>query len=328
MKTGQFCDVFGVEKPIVLAPMAGAVTPELVAAVSNAGGLGLAPLWRFDPTRLSDEVRKIQSLTDKPFGVNLNMDFPNMAQLEACLELKVPVISLFWHLKEEFVRVAKEGGAKVIYTAGSAAQAKAAVVLGVDAICAQGWEAGGHVRGTVGTMALVPAVADAVGDVPVIAAGGIADGRGVAAAFALGASAAWIGTRFLAAEEAESHPEYLRHLFAATENDTYYAENLFNIHWEDAPHRVLRNSTVNAWEAAGKPPPGERPSEGEVVAQSPHAGDVLRYASKTPDVATQGNIEAISMWAGQSVGQVNRVQPAADIVNELLVEARQINLTI
>ena len=117
--------------------------------------------------------------------------------------------------------VARAAGATVLHTVGNAADARRAVDCGVDVIVAQGWEAGGHVRGTVArTMALVPAVVDAVGDIPVVAAGGVADGRGLAAALALGASGAWIGTRFLASDEVVVHPEYQRRLLAATENDT------------------------------------------------------------------------------------------------------------
>jgi nitronate monooxygenase len=146
------------------------------------------------------------------------------------------------------------------------------VECGVDVVIAQGSEAGGHVRGKVATMPLIPAVVDAVGPVPVIAAGGIADGRGLAAAMALGASGAWIGTRFLASNEAVIHPHYRERIFRATENDTVYLEELFDIGWPKAPHRVLRNSTVAAWEAAGRPVTGQRPGEGQVVAPRNLAG--------------------------------------------------------
>jgi hypothetical protein len=123
--------------------------------------------------------------------------------------------------------------------AQNVADAKRAINCGVDIVVAQGWEAGGHVRGTVATMPLIPAVVDAVSPVPVVAAGGIADGRGLAAALALGASGAWIGTRFLASEEATIHPRYREHLLQAGENDTVFLENLFDIRWPNAPHRVL-----------------------------------------------------------------------------------------
>ncbi|KMW59160.1 Enoyl-[acyl-carrier-protein] reductase [Candidatus Rhodobacter oscarellae] len=320
MKT-SFCELMGVQLPIALAPMAGAVSPQLVAAVCNAGGLGLAPLWHLDDDALRDGIREIRALTDRPFGVNLNMEFSSEAHLDACLEEGVPIISLFWQSPGAFVSRAQKGGAKVIFTAATAASAAAAVELGVDAVCAQGWEAGGHVRGDVSTMALVPAVVDAVGDVPVIAAGGIADGRGLAAALALGASGAWIGTRFLAAQEALTHPDYMRGLVRATEADTAHFDNLFNVGWPDAPHRVLKNSTVRAWLDAGSPQTGARPGEGEIIAQSDRSGAVQRYQSITPNTGVQGDIEALSMWAGQGVHLVKRRQPAAEIIADIVAEA-------
>lgn len=319
--TTNFCRKFGIDHPVVLAPMGVVSPPELVAAVSNAGGLGLAPIWYLDADTIRLEVRRLRELTDKPFGVNLNMDFRSEAQLEACLEENVKIISLFWGDTGDFVGRAKAGGAKVIITAGSAASAREAVALGADAICAQGWEAGGHVEGTVATMALVPAVVDAVGDVPVIAAGGIADGRGLAAALALGASAAWIGTRFLAAEEASVHPDYLARLLAASEDDTGHYDELYDVSWPNAPHRTLRNTTSAMWEAAGKPPPGQRPCEGDVLAHRPGGGDIVRYQSVSLHPGIDGSVEALSMWSGQGVGLVRRVQPAAEIVREIVDQA-------
>ena len=317
----KFCEMFGIKHPVVLAPMAGVVSDALVAAVSNAGGLGLAPLWHVSADDLRTSVRNIKQLTDKPFGVNLNMDFPSIEHLDACLEEGVEIISLFWQPPGEFLARAQSGGAKVIYSAGDAADAKAAVELGADAICAQGWEAGGHVRGTVGSMALIPAIVDAVGEVPVVAAGGIADGRGLAAALSLGASGVWVGTRFLAAAEANVHPDYLSHLFTASENDTAHFDDLFDIGWPDAPHRALVNSTSKMWEDAGRLPLGQRPGEGDVVASTSTGDDVLRYQSKTPSADLTGNIEAISMWAGQGVSMVKEVQSAGEIVRELVNEA-------
>lgn len=314
----KFCNTFGIENPVVLAPMAGVVSDALVAAVSNAGGLGLAPLWHVDASELRKSVRKIKQLTNKPFGVNLNMDFPSKEHLYACLEEGVEIISLFWKPPGDFLTEAKSAGAKVIYTAGDAASAKAAADQGADAICAQGWEAGGHVRGTVGSMALIPAVVDAVGNTPVVAAGGIADGRGLAAALSLGASAVWVGTRFLAAAEALVHPEYLSRIIASSENDTAHFDDLFDIGWPDAPHRVLKNSTTQMWEDAGRPMLGQRPGEGDVVATSENNGEILRYQSNSPSAGTKGNIEATSMWAGQGVSIVRNVQPASEIVREIV----------
>jgi NAD(P)H-dependent flavin oxidoreductase YrpB (nitropropane dioxygenase family) len=235
----------------------------------------------------------------------------------------VGVISLFWGDTGDFVARAKARGGRVVVTVSTAARAREAVALGADAVCAQGWEAGGHVEGSVATMALVPAVVDAVGDVPVIAAGGIADGRGLAAALALGASAAWIGTRFLASNEASVHPDYLSRLLAASEDDTGHYDDLYDLGWPNAPHRALKNSTSAMWEGAGKPPLGRRPGEGDVLAHCPGRGDVDRYRSTSPSTTFTGQIEALSLWAGQGVGLVRKVQPAAEIVDEIVDEARK-----
>ncbi len=322
--TTKACDRLGIRLPIVLAPMGGAVGPELAAAVSNAGGLGILPLWYQDIGKLREIVRSTRALTRAPFAANLNMEFPQEERLEACLEEGVPIVSFFWQDPGRLVRKAKDAGAIVMHTVGDAESARRAVGDGVDVIVAQGWEAGGHVKGMVATMALVPAVVDSVGDTPVVAAGGIADGRGLAAALALGAGAGWIGTRFLASEEATIHPEYRKHVLQSSENDTVHLMNLFDGDWPNAPHRVIRNSTVDEWEAAGCPRPGARPGEGEVIVNTLSRGEIKRYCSFTPGPDATGNIEACSMWAGQSAGMVRRVQPAAEIVREIMDEAGRV----
>ena len=320
----KLCTLLGIEIPIIQAPMGGAVPARLAAAVSNAGALGTLPLWRADSETLRHTLRKMRSLTSRPFAVNLNMEFPQEDRLEICLEEGVPIISFFWREPGPLAKRARAGGAVVMYTVGNADDARRAVDSGVDVIVAQGWEAGGHVRGTVATLPLVPAIVDAVGDTPVIAAGGIADGRGMAAAMALGAAGVWVGTRFLASEEVSIHPEYQSRILAACENDTVYCEHLFDGGWRNAPHRVLRNSTFRNWEAAGRPPSGQRPREGEIVARSPQRGEIDRYASFTAGPDTEGEIEPLSLWSGQGVALVRKVQPAAEIVREMNEEAKGI----
>jgi NAD(P)H-dependent flavin oxidoreductase YrpB (nitropropane dioxygenase family) len=317
------CSKLGNDIPIIQAPMGGVVGPQLAAAVSNAGALGTLPLWAVDVDTLRRTVRRTRAMTAKPFAVNLNMQFPQEERLEACLEEGVPVISFFWKDPSHLIARAKAGGAIVMHTVATARDARRVADNGVDVVVAQGWEAGGHVRGTVATMPLVPAVVDAVGDTPVVAAGGIADGRGMAAALALGAAGVWIGTRFLAAEETTIHPEYRQRVLSAAEDETVYCENLFCVGWPDAPHRVLRNSTVTKWEAVGRPPPGQRPGEGEVVATSNTRGDILRYQSISPRPDFVGEIEALPMWSGQSAALVHQVQSAADIVREIYDDARK-----
>jgi NAD(P)H-dependent flavin oxidoreductase YrpB (nitropropane dioxygenase family) len=323
MKTA-LCERLGIELPIIQAPMGGAAGPSLAAAVSNAGGLGMLVLWRADADTIRRQVRETRALTSRPFGVNLNLDFPQEDRLTVCLEERVPIISFFWRDPSPLVQRAKTGGAIVMHTVGSAADAKRAVDAGVDIIVAQGWEAGGHVRGTVATMPLIPAVVDAVSPSPVVAAGGIADGRGLAAALALGAAGAWIGTRFLASHEAAIHPRYRERLLQANENDTVFLGNLFDVRWPNAPHRTLRNETVQAWEAAGRPPSGKRPGESEVIGTSRSSGSIVRYQSYTPGADVEGNIDAMSLWAGQSVGLVSKPQPAGEIVREIAEQAHSI----
>ncbi|MDP9363762.1 MAG: nitronate monooxygenase, partial [Chloroflexota bacterium] len=186
---------------------------------------------------------------------------------------------------------------------------------GADAVIAQGTEAGGH-GASRATLPLVPAVVDAVSPTPVLAAGGIADGRGLAAALALGAAGAWIGTRFLLANEAATHARYRDRLLAAAETDTVHTD-LFDGGWPDAPLRALRNATYRQWEAAGRPSPGNRPGEGEVIARNEIGEEVLRYHSGSPLAGATGDIDAMVLYAGQGVGLARRLQPAADIVREI-----------
>ena len=323
MKT-TLCERLGIEFPIIQAPMAGAVGPALAAAVSNAGGLGMLAPWRDDIEVVRRQIRETRALTLRPFAVNLNLEFSQEERLSACLDEGVPIISFFWRDPAHLVQRAKAGGAIVLHTVDSADSAKRAVDCGVDIVVAQGWEAGGHVRGMVATLPLVPAVVDAVRPTPVVAAGGIADGRGLAAVMALGAAGAWIGTRFLASHEAPIHRRYQELLLQASENDTVHLDSLFDVGWRNAPHRTLRNKTVTDWENAARAASGQRPGEGQVIATSPSRGPIVRYQAYTPGADFEGDIDALSLWAGQSVGLVSKVQPAGDIVREIAEEARLI----
>lgn len=318
------CELLGIDVPLISAPMGRQATSSLTAAVSNAGALGTSALWICDIGEVRQRIQEIRSLTKRPFAVNLNLSFPQEERLAAVLSEGVSIVSFFWGDPGAMVERCKAAGAKVMVTVGSAAEARLALSRGADVIVAQGWEAGGHVWGSVATMALVPAVVDAVGPVPVVAAGGIGDGRGLAAVLALGASGAWMGTRFLASAEADVHPEYLQRLLAASEDEAVHLERLFDIGWPDAPHRVLRNSTVKAWEAAGKPANGSRPGEGDILARSSSDQAIFRYECRAPLRSTQGELEALPHWAGQSVGLVKRVQPAAQIVREVVCEAEAV----
>jgi NAD(P)H-dependent flavin oxidoreductase YrpB (nitropropane dioxygenase family) len=307
------CELLGIEQPIVQAPMA--AVPPLAAAVSNAGALGMVTLtWSDDAGAV---VRETAALTARPFGGNFVLTEDHHRRLDQALAAGLRVVSFMWGDPSGYVQRVHDAGGIVLHTVGSAREARQAVAAGVDVVVAQDWEAGGHVWGRVATLPLVPAVVDAVAPVPVIAAGGIADARGVAAVLALGAQAAWLGTRFLLAEEMPIHQDYRRRLIVAAETDPQWYANLYEVGWPDSPHRALRNSTARAWEAAGRPPPGQRPGEGDVIAHFSSGESIVRYEPAPPMAGTTGDIEALSMWAGQSVALASQQQSAADIVTEL-----------
>jgi nitronate monooxygenase len=316
------CNVLKIKIPIIQAPT-GAATPALVAAVSNAGGLGMLGTGNLrDAKEISQVIAETRRMTDRPFGANLILrGQPEIAdRLAACLDAGVPVISFFWEDPSPHIAPVHTAGSLVMYTVASAEAARRAVEAGVDIVVTQGWEAGGHVRGQVATLPLVPRVVDAVAPIPVVAAGGIADGRGMAAALALGAAGVWMGTRFLLSDEAATHPVHRDIIRQADETDTVYT-SVFDIGWPGAPHRALRNSTIREWEAAGRPPSGQRPGEGAVVGHTPKGDPIVRYRSLTPVVGTTGNVEAMSLYAGQTAGLVTQSQPAGDIVRAVAEEA-------
>ena len=207
-------------------------------------------------------MRKTAELTDRPFGGNLILDVDQHRRLDEALEAGLRIVSLFWGDPAGYVEQVHDAKGIVLQTVSSAQEARQAADRGVDVVVAQGWEAGGHVRGLVATLPLVPAVVDAVAPVPVIAAGGIGDARGVAAVLALGAQAAWLGTRFLLAQEMPLHEEYRRRVIDADETDAEWYPDLYDVGWPNAPHRALHNSTAEAWEAAGRPPTGSRAGRG------------------------------------------------------------------
>jgi NAD(P)H-dependent flavin oxidoreductase YrpB (nitropropane dioxygenase family) len=315
-----FTTAFGLEYPIAQAPMGGAVTADLICAVCEAGGLGMQGVSWHEPDALDLEIAEIRRRTARPFAVNLVLEWDQHARLSRCIDAGAPIVSLFWGDPTAYFPKLRSSGVKTIITVGSADEAKRAADLGADAICAQGVEAGGHVWGQVGTMVLLPAVVDAVSPLPVIAAGGIADGRGLAAVLALGGAGAWIGTRFLATPEAQAHDAWKRRILAARETETVHTE-LFDLGWPRAPLRALRNSTFDLWDAAGRPPSGQRPGENEVVARQLDGAALLRYDDSPARTGATGEIEATCLYAGQSAGLVHDIVPAAELVRRIGAEA-------
>jgi NAD(P)H-dependent flavin oxidoreductase YrpB (nitropropane dioxygenase family) len=323
----QLCRDLGIDLPILNAGMGGGVAnAALAAAVSNAGGLGVLGMGGLPGAVIRDEIRKLRSLTAKPFGVNIILALLEEGQIEACLDEKVPVLILFWGDPKPFVAMARRTGTRLVIQCGSVDEAKSAADAGVDAVMIQGVEAGGHVKGTTALSIALPAVVEAVKPLPVIAAGGVANGPGLAAALELGAQAVSIGTRFLCSDESSALRSYKERIVRAKAEDTVHTL-LFDVGWPNAAHRVLRNKAYAEWEAAGSPPPGRRPGEGIPFGAMTIAGarvELPRYHIFMPLEGFEGDMEYAALYAGQSCALVNAIEPAAHIVDELARDARAV----
>ena len=315
----RLSQLLGIEFPIFSAPMGPDLAgPDLAAAVSGAGGLGLMQAQLSLPADFREQIQRVREATDKPFGVNFILALPHEENLSVCLEEHVPVISFFWGDPARYVERIHAAGSKVFLQVGSVEAARRAAAAGVDVIIAQGTEAGGHVEGEVATMALAPRIVDAVAPLPVAVAGGIADARGVVAALALGAEAVVLGTRFLATHEANAHPEYKQKLLEAGEKDTVRTI-LFGHGWPHAPHRTLRTSFVEQWLGNESRAQESRPDE-PVIGKTWIGGreiPIQRFMSFPPSARVTGDIDSMALLAGQAVGLVNEIRPAASVVREL-----------
>jgi NAD(P)H-dependent flavin oxidoreductase YrpB (nitropropane dioxygenase family) len=322
----KICELFGIELPILSAGMGAVALAGLAAAVSEAGGLGTVGLVGLGPEGLQNELAAARSRTSKPLGGNLIVPFLRPAIVEAVVRTPIQVLTFFWGDAREHadsIRLARGAGIKVIWQCGTPDEARWAKEAGCDAVMAQGFEAGGHVRGQTTSLALIPEVRDTIGDLPLIAAGGFADGRGLAAALALGADGVVFGTRFLASLEAAAHPAYKAQIVEANARDTFHT-TLYDAGWPDAPHRVLRTSLVERWERAGRPFTGTRPGEGETHAQSSRpdmAIPLVNYTVMPPADYIEGDLVGLAHYAGQSCSLVHEILPAGEIVRRIAREA-------
>jgi nitronate monooxygenase len=327
----RLCELLEIDVPVFAAPMGPEITGlELAAAVSNAGGLGIISFGGYPPPALKERIKKLRSLTSRPFGVNIllngpHLPLPEAAWVDACIEERVPLLSFFWGDPSPYVEKAHRAGIRVCHQVGSVSAAKRAQSAGADFIIAQGIEAGGHIAGTVSTMVLVPRVVDSVQPTPVLAAGGIADGRGLAAALALGAEGVVLGTRLLAATECNAHEIYKQKILAASEEDTVRT-TLFGNGWPNAPHRTLRTRFVDEWlphEKRGSELRSDEPVIGQITLGGMRL-PLARFATIPPAHDAEGEIESMALFAGQSAGLVHEIKPAGDIIHDMVRQAAQI----
>lgn len=300
MRLNEF---LGIKYPIIQGGMANIALGEFAAAVSNAGGLGLIASGGFDAARIKEEIDKCRGLTDKPFGVNLmlmNPDVDNIAKM--LMEEKVDVITTGAGSPEKYIADWKAVGSKVIPVVASVALAKRMERMGADAVIAEGGESGGHV-GEMTTMALVPMVVDAV-NIPVIAAGGIADGRGMVAAFALGAIGVQIGTCLLASNECPIHENYKQAVVKAKDNGTAVTGRSAG-----APVRVIKNNMTREY----------LKMESQGVTRDELEQLTLGSLRKA---VLDGDTKNGSLMAGQICGLVRDIKPVAEILEELYEGAK------
>jgi NAD(P)H-dependent flavin oxidoreductase YrpB (nitropropane dioxygenase family) len=313
MKT-RACALFGIQHPVVLGGMGSGTSPELVVAVSNAGGLGVQGCAGRSPAEIARLAEAIRAGTDRPFGLNLLLFVASAEAIDAVLAARPPVFSSAWATPEFdlaplFAR-AHEMGATVKHMVSTVDEACRAAEAGADLITAQGTEGGGHV-GLMGTLVLVPQVVRAVAPLPVLAAGGIADGAGLAAALMLGADGVLLGTRFLATPEAPLPDSYKQAICASDGHDTVLTELpdvIAGQVWPGAYARVLRTAFVQQW--LGR--------EAEVRQRR---AELLRGIQRARD---EGDVANGSLLIGQDAGLIDTVEPAGSVVERIVREAEQL----
>ena len=316
------CDLLGCDVPILSAGMGGVARSELVAAVSDAGGFGILGMVREPPDLIAQEIDAVRDRTNRPFAVNLIPAATDPALLDAelgvCIDRAVPAMCFFWDVVPAAVARAKAAGCLVLHQVGSLQAAIAAEAAGADVLIVQGVEAGGHVHGTVAALILVEQVARTVA-IPIVASGGFATGASLIAALALGAQGIHCGTAFLTTVESFAHDDHKARIVAAMAEDTVHTD-IFALNWPPhAPVRVLRNSVTDA---LGHRLTGHHPDRlpREVIAQD--AGrPLLKYSTDSPLRTTTGNLEAMAIYAGQSVALINSLPTAADRIAVILFEA-------
>src|SRR5689334_23373098 len=308
------CDLLGIEHPVALGGMGSATSPELVAAVSNAGGLGALGCHGQTPEQVGERTASIRRQTNKPFGLNFLLFHTRDDSFAAALELRPPVMQFAWAKPEQDLRNyferSHKAGSLVTYMAGTVPEALRAVQAGADIIIAQGTEGGGHV-GWMASMPLLPMVVDAVAPVPVLAAGGYADGRGLAAALALGADGVLMGTRFLATVESPLHPNFKQAIIDSDGHDTALSEIpdiASGLVWPGAMIRSRRNRFIERW--AGR--------EWALRQHRAEAHARLQAARKA------GDVHEGSLSMGQDAGLIYDIPPAGEIVRRVVEEAERI----
>lgn len=311
----------GLRVSLFQAPTGSIAGPELCAAVSASGALGAMALTWAAPNVAAAQVRQVrEQAPGRPFQVNFALAFAPDA-LPAALDAGAAIVTFSWGDPAPFVSRVRAAGARFGVQVTNTAGAKRALDLGADFLICQGVEAGGHVQSSTPLWELLPRMVEAAGRVPVVASGGIGNGAGICRALALGAAGAMLGTRFVATQESRAHPAYKQRLVEAGAAEAALTV-CFDGGWPRAAHRALRNPTLDAWEAAGCPPPGRRPGENDPVARTAAGEPILRYEDTAPRDGMSGDVLAMCLYAGTSVAAVSDVPPAGELVARLWAECQ------
>lgn len=328
--TSKFTRRYGVRHPFAGAAMAFvSETPDLAVAVTNAGGIGAVAVGFLPAEQLRTVIHAVrEAVGDKPFNINFITCFGNDEQVRVAAEERVPIASFHWgHPPAEQLELLHQAGVTIWEQVGDIEYARRALDDGIEAIIAQGWEAGGHNYGGLPTFVLIPEMRDALGDdVMLLASGGISDGRTAAAALCLGADAVWVGTRLCATPEANTHPEHIRRILASHGHDTIRS----SIFGPEMPHfnpmRLQRNTVVAEWTHRLAEVPTDR-SDQPIIGHTtflgqPHEKRKFDVILPTPD--TTGDFEEMAWLMGQGVGLVHTVMPAAKVVEQMMSDASAI----
>jgi NAD(P)H-dependent flavin oxidoreductase YrpB (nitropropane dioxygenase family) len=314
---------FGLTTPIVNAGMAMIARPALAAAVCEAGGLGTVGSDINPPDVLRDLIRQTKALTKRPFGVDLIGDFVTNEHISVLIEEQVALAIFFWTLPTvEHVERLKQSGVKVWMQIGRVVEAEQAAVLGAEALIVQGAEAGGHNRAEASTMTLFPRIRARFPALPLLAAGGIIDGRTMAAALVLGADAVWCGSRFLASQEAEAHDAYKARVLSADVGDTAIL-SIYGPEWPGQAMRAIVNDGARM--ALGREPEATDDASGQIIGSTILNGQKIptpRYSAILPTRDFDGDIEQACLTAGQSAGNIDEILPAGEIVRRMTNEAK------
>lgn len=311
-------DILGCQFPIICAGMGGVARAELAAAVSAEGGLGTLGMVRESPKFIADQVRELRSRTENPFSVNIIPAATESGlladQIECLIDLEVGIVTLFWDVDEACLQTLKAHGITIIQQIGSAAEAMVSQAAGADILIAQGFEAGGHVRGTTELRKLLPDVVQKT-KLPVVAAGGIATSQQMSEALLLGAQGVCMGTRFLATEESNAHEFHKAKIVLAEANDTIHTER-FHLNWPTAaPVRVLKNTIT---ESPGGLNSNPKQRTREIGSQD--GRPIYLYSTDSPLAGASGSLELMPLYAGHSCGSIDSVLSVSRLMDQLIEE--------